>query len=88
MGFDFNDLWSLKNVLAIVLSVMQLTAYWLAGNKNKAGWWLGIAGAVPWVFVMVMSELWGLLPLVVGLQVIYVRNLIKWSREDTEQKEG
>jgi len=81
MGFDFHNLFSLPNAAAALLSVMQLTAYWLAGNKDRRGWWLGIAGAVPWCFVMVTSELYGLLPLVIGLQVIYVRNIVKWSRE-------
>jgi hypothetical protein len=84
VGFNLADLWSVQNAIAAVLSISQLTVYWLAGNKNRAGWVLGIAGAGPWVAVMVMSELWGLLPLVVGLQVIYIRNLVKWSREANE----
>ena len=81
MGFNFDDALSWQNLVALVLSTMQLTAYWLVGNKNKAGWWLGIAGAVPWV-VMYAWDAWGLIVLVVGLQVVYVRGLLKWTREE------
>lgn len=87
MGFDFNDVTSWQNLVALILSVMQLTAYWLVGNKNKAGWWLGIAGAVPWLIVMFAWDAWGLIVLVVGLQITYVRNLLKWQRAEKEVPE-
>lgn len=80
MGIDLEaGLW--PNLVAAVLSVNQLVAYWLAGNKHEAAWWLGIAGGLPWLAFMLLSGIWGMLPLVVGLQVIYVRNLIRWRRE-------
>lgn len=84
MGFDFDNVLSWQNLVALILSIMQLTAYWLVGNKNKAGWWLGIAGAVPWLIVMFAWDAWGLVVLVVGLQVTYVRNLLKWNRAEKE----
>lgn len=85
MGFDFNDVLSWKNLVAMILSIMQLTAYWLVGNKNKAGWWLGMAGAVPWLVIMVAWNAWGLILLVIGLQVVYVRGLVKWTREERKK---
>lgn len=80
MGIDLEaGLW--PNLVAILLSCNQLVAYWLAGNKHQAAWWLGLAGGLPWLAFMILSGIWGMLPLVVGLQVIYVRNLIRWRRE-------
>lgn len=84
MGFNFDNVLSWQNLVALILSVMQLTAYWLVGNKNKAGWWLGIAGAIPWLVVMFAWDAWGLVVLVIGLQVVYIRGLVKWTREERE----
>jgi uncharacterized membrane protein len=83
MGFDLEaGVW--VNSIAAILSVNQLVAYWLAGNKHQGAWWLGIAGGGPWLAFMILSGIWGMLPLVVGLQVIYIRNLVRWRREARE----
>lgn len=71
----------LKQTIAILLSANQLVAYWLAGNKNNLGWLLGVLGGIPWIAFIVVWDVWGLAPLVIGLQVIYIRNLWKWWRE-------
>lgn len=71
----------LKQSIAIVLSANQLVAYWLAGNKNNLGWLLGVLGGIPWIAFILIWDVWGLAPLVVGLQIIYIRNLVRWWRE-------
>lgn len=71
----------LRQTIAIILSANQLVAYWLAGNKNNFGWLLGVLGGIPWVAFIIVWDVWGLAPLVIGLQIIYVRNLLKWWRE-------
>lgn len=71
----------LKQGIAFLLSANQLVAYWLAGNKNNLGWLLGVLGGIPWIAFIVIWDVWGLAPLVVGLQIIYIRNLMKWWRE-------
>lgn len=70
-----------RQAVAILLSANQLIAYWLAGNKNNLGWLLGVLGSVPWAVFIIVWDVWGLAPLVVGLQVIYIRNLMRWWRE-------
>lgn len=84
MGFD-TEASLLSNALALVLSVNQLIAYWLVGNKRQLGWWMGLGGGLPWLAFMIFSGIWGMLPLVAGLQVIYIRNLLKWRRDAREQ---
>lgn len=84
MGFDI-EAGLLSNALALLLSVNQLVAYWLVGNKRQAGWWLGLGGGIPWLAFMIFSGIWGMLPLVAGLQVIYIRNLLLWRREARSQ---
>lgn len=78
----------LRQGIAILLSANQLVAYWLAGNKNNLGWFLGVLGGIPWIAFIVVWDVWGLAPLVVGLQVIYIRNLVKWWREKRLQVAG
>lgn len=78
----------LRQTIAIILSANQLVAYWLAGNKNNFGWLLGVLGGIPWIAFIVVWDVWGLAPLVIGLQVIYIRNLVKWWREKRLQVAG
>ena len=80
MEFNFDGDF-VRQAVAILLSANQLIAYWLAGNKNNLGWLLGVLGGVPWVAFIVVWDVWGLAPLVIGLQIIYVRNLMRWWRE-------
>jgi nicotinamide riboside transporter PnuC len=84
MGFDFADLLSWQNLVALLLSSIQIACYTMAGDHNRWGWIIGLTGAVPWCVVMFAWSAWGLLPLVVFLQVIYIRNFVKWTREQKE----
>lgn len=81
MGFDFANLASWQNGVALLLSGIQIACYLMAGNKNRWGWIVGLTGALPWCVVMIAWGAWGLLPLVVFLQAIYVVNFIKWTRD-------
>lgn len=84
MGFDFDDLLSWQNLVALLLSGIQIACYVMAGNMNRWGWIVGLTGAIPWCVVMIAWQAWGLLPLVVFLQAIYVRNFVKWSKSAKE----
>lgn len=82
MGFDFTNLVSWQNGVALLLSGIQIACYLMVGNKNRWGWIVGLTGAIPWCVVMIGWGAWGLLPLVVFLQGIYVMNFTKWTRSD------
>jgi nicotinamide riboside transporter PnuC len=82
VGFDFDNLASWQNGVALLLSGIQIVCYLMAGNKNRWGWIVGLTGAIPWCVVMLGWDAYGLLPLVVFLQVIYVINFVKWTRDD------
>lgn len=84
MGFDFADLLSWQNLVALLLSTIQIACYTMVGNLNRWGWIVGLTGAVPWCVVMLAWNAWGLLPLVLFLQVIYVRNFVKWTKARKE----
>lgn len=70
--------------LAIQLATSALTflGMWLAGRKDWRGWAVGLANQVLWLAVIVTTDAWGILPLSVGLTVIYARNLARWRRDE------
>lgn len=75
----------LKQLIPLVLSVNTLALTWLVGSRRTLGWVLGCAGQVLWFVFIVVWQVWGLLPLAIGLSVIYARNLIRWRREQTKR---
>jgi len=70
-----------------VLSANTLYVMFLAGNKRKGAWALGLAGQLLWLIWIILTKSWGLLPMNIGLWVVYGRNHIKWTAP-TEQKEN
>jgi hypothetical protein len=57
------------------------------GNKSKHSWAHGIANQILWFIYIFWSGSYGLLPMTVGLVVIYIRNHIKWNRESPDAKD-
>lgn len=70
----------MKQLIPLILSVNTLTVMWLVGNKRTLGWTLALIGQAVWFLFIVVFEAWGLLPLAVGLTVVYSRNLWHWWR--------
>jgi len=52
----------------------------LAGNKNKYAWALALAGQFFWLVWILASETYGLLPMNIGMWIIYYRNHVKWNK--------
>lgn len=71
----------MKQLLSLLTSVGTITVMWLAGRKDWRAWVLGLANQVLWVTLIVVSGLWGLMPLSVAITFIYSKNLIAWRRE-------
>lgn len=72
----------LKQAIPLVLSANTLILTWLVGNRKTAGWVLGCIGQILWFVFIFTWQVWGLLPLAVGLSIVYARNLRRWWRED------
>jgi len=69
-----------SQVLSYVLSANSLVSLWLVGNKNKAGFVLGVINQALWVWYALMLKQYGLLIGVIAYTIINIRNLVKWSR--------
>lgn len=68
-------------VLPWVLSVGTLIIHWLAGNKWKYTYLLGLGNQAIWFLWVFMSENYGFLPLNIFLSLIYIRNHIRWTHD-------
>lgn len=62
------------------LSAFTISVMWLAGNKHRFAWAVGLFGQVFWLVWIMASESWGLLPSCLVLVVVYGRNHLKWSK--------
>jgi hypothetical protein len=72
----------MRQLLALATSGMTIWGMWLAGNKDRRAWIVGLANQALWLALIVVFETWGLLPLTAALLVTYTRNLVKWRREE------
>ena len=59
-----------------ILSAGTLLVMWLAGEKRTSAWVLGLVVQVLWTVWALMIEAYGLLPVTLGLFVVYARNLV------------
>lgn len=72
----------LRQIIPLLLSANTLVLTWLVGNRRTAGWVLGCLGQALWFVFIITWQVWGLLPLAVGLSIVYTRNLVRWRREE------
>ena len=72
------------NEFSYLLSIISLVTLWLIGNKNKAGFVLGLLNQVLWIWYALMLKQYGLLVGVIAYAVIYIRNLIKWNKDEKD----
>jgi hypothetical protein len=78
----------LIKALPWLLSANTLYVMFLAGNKKKYAWALGLAGQLFWLIWIVLVQAWGLLPMNIGLWVVYSRNHFRWSSDQTGTNKG
>lgn len=74
----------MRQIIPLLLSLFTLLGMWLAGNKDRRAWVVGLFNQFLWITFAVMFEAWGLLPLSLALVIVYARNLIRWSNLSNE----
>jgi hypothetical protein len=73
---------SVQELIVILLPwFLSITTLWITfitGNKHPRTWFLGLINQALWLVWILLSKSWGLIPLNVGLWIIYYRNHRKW----------
>ena len=67
-------------LLPWLLSALTFITMYLAGNKDIRGWYIGLFAQIFWLVFDIHAGAWGLIPVCLGLSVIYVQNIYKWRR--------
>ena len=62
-----------------ILSCTSILGLWLMGNKSIWGPRLGLLNQVLWVYFILATKQYGLLPGVILYTVVHIRNIIKWG---------
>lgn len=68
----------IKTGLPWILSFITIYTMYMAGNKNKSTWLVGLMNQALWLLWICVTGTWGLLPMNGALWVVYARNHIKW----------
>lgn len=64
------------------MSAVTLWQTLLAGNKHPNAWLIGLFNQLLWLVWIVLSKNWGLLPMNIGMWVLFYRNHVKWTKEN------
>lgn len=75
-----NALELIRDHLPWLLSAITLWQSLLAGNKHRHAWAVGLVNQALWLVWIVVAQAWGLLPMNVGLWIVFGRNHWKWRR--------
>jgi succinate dehydrogenase hydrophobic anchor subunit len=69
----------IQQIVPYFLSAITIYMFLLAGNKKKHTWLVGLFNQGLWLFWIVLTGTWGLLPMNIALWVVYYRNNAKWK---------
>lgn len=64
--------------LPYILSVITIYTMFLAGDKKKKAWLVGLVNQILWFTWIIVSGTWGLIPMTIAMCVVYTRNYLKW----------
>lgn len=68
----------MTDILPWILSAITIYTMFLANEKSKNTWIVGLINQALWLIWIILISAWGLLPMNIALWVIYTRNHIKW----------
>lgn len=72
--------------MSFVLALIGICGLWLAGNRNKWGWALGIFAQFLWAWYAIYTGQYGFLISCLGYGFVYVKNFKKeWDRRNDER---
>ena len=71
---NFNYTW--------IMSALTLFTMYLAGNKNKHAWVIGLFNQILWAFFIYQTQALGLIPMTIALVGIYTKNLYQWGSHE------
>lgn len=72
---------ALVSYLPWLLSAITIYTMFLAGNRARNTWAVGLANQALWLVWILAAGAWGLLPMNAALWAVYARNHLKWRSQ-------
>lgn len=72
---------------SVVLTLVGVTGFWLAGRKVWWCWYVNIVCQFIWLAYAIVTRQWGFLLSTFVYGPVFVRNAIAWTREHQRGKE-
>ena len=63
-----------------IAGILELSASWLIGNKNRLAFYILLIVNSLWVYVAVTKEIYGLILVCLPAIFINIRNIFKWNK--------
>jgi len=64
------------------VSICGIASMWLVGNKLKFGWILKVISQIAWIYLAIVKDLYGFIPLATIASIVATRNYFKWRKEE------
>lgn len=81
-------IYAITHGLPWIMSGLTLWMTFLQGNVHPKAWLIGLVNQLLWTVWIVTMEAWGLIPLNIGLWVLYTKNHFKWQRSESSRIRG
>jgi hypothetical protein len=65
--------------LPYLMSAITIYTMFLAGDKKKGAWVVGLINQIFWFTWVFTTQNWGLLPMTIAITIVYFRNYLKWN---------
>jgi len=67
-----------------ILTAVGVFGLWLAGRKDRRGWWVGLCAQLLWIAYAITTRQWGFIVSAFAYGTVFATNIIRWKREDAE----
>ena len=73
-------------ILGYIASIITILSVYFTGNKNIIFWYLSIINQFIWGFIGYKTHQPYLIFMMIGLQILNIRGLWKWSKNENSYK--
>jgi len=70
------------NYITIIISILSVWTLYDVGNKKRRGWIVGLVSQFFWFYFIIKTENYGLLAMNIIYTALYIRNLIRWKKNE------
>ena len=67
-----------------LLAAVGVFGLWLAGRKDRRGWWVGLGAQVLWIAYATVTRQWGFYASALAYGWVYLHNARAWKEQPKE----